>query len=152
MDNQLSTGALAVIAAAGGVGALLAGLVAAFVNWQTDNRRAEREHQTWLREQKYAAYSEFIASARVMDAHLSTKGSTTAINMGEVTLTFNRRYYDVLMLIDGDRMESFQKERTRFGSSGEDDSDRGTNQDALRNIITLLRDDLLATTTAKKGR
>lgn len=63
MENQLSTTALVIIAASGGVGALVAGLVAAMVNWLMETRRREHEKWVWRRDQKYETYSAFLGVA-----------------------------------------------------------------------------------------
>lgn len=151
MDNQLSTGALAVIAAAGGVGALLAGLVAAFVGWQTESRRAVREHQTWLRERKFDAYAEFISSSRLLVAYLSAENVSTP---PDLIGTFDRRFFECIMLIDGERLGDFERERARLGSESANQEDgregRRENREALANITTLLRADLLSTVPTSK--
>lgn len=145
MDNQLSTGALAVIAAAGGVGALLAGLVAAFVNWQSESRRAVREHQTWLREQKYAAYSEFAASARVLSLfkpeHV-TRGNKESM---ESTLNaYNQCYYSALLLLDDGNAQAFTDACSTL-QYAQPDADK---EALVADILAVMRADLLNTVPA----
>lgn len=114
MSNQLSTGALVAVAAAGGFGALLAGLVAAFVNWRTESRRAAREHQTWLREQKYVAYSEFAATARIVGTLGKVVGADPEGTARDTLLTFNQRYYCALLLMSPDNLTAFEEAHQAF--------------------------------------
>ncbi|WP_157571523.1 hypothetical protein [Nocardioides alkalitolerans] len=66
--NQVSTTALVLIGAAGGVGALIAGFVTAYVN-HLNERRVERRAKTdWYRSRKYEAFSSLAEAANLSGA------------------------------------------------------------------------------------
>ncbi|GAA4731078.1 hypothetical protein GCM10023350_13010 [Nocardioides endophyticus] len=145
MGNQVSTTALVAVALAGGVGAFLAGLVAAFVNWQTENRRARREHETWLREQKYAAYSELAATARIIGTGGKAVGVDSTGAVQETLMMFNQRYYCALLLMGGDNLGAFEQAHKEWVSA----SEKGN---AARDMLSAMRADFLGTTsTNSKG-
>ena len=64
--NQVSTLALVLIAASGGVGALLSGLVTAWVNARNDKRAESREHAQWLRNEKIRTFSELMGAINLL--------------------------------------------------------------------------------------
>lgn len=139
VDNQLSTGALAVVAASGGAGAFLAGLVAAFVNWHAERQRTRREHQAWLREKKYEAYSTLVASARIVGTYKPehmTRDNREVV-LGTLT-TFNDAFYRARLLVDESRAGQFNAAYTAFQSAPPDADQEGL----VGAILDVMRDDL----------
>lgn len=58
--NSLSTGALAVVAAAGGVGAIVAVCIQLIYSHFSESRLDRRDKSKWLMDRRYEAYTEFM--------------------------------------------------------------------------------------------
>lgn len=58
----MSTGALIVVAASGGLGALIAGLITAWVNSRNARRSEDTARQHWLRSERLRTYSELMGA------------------------------------------------------------------------------------------
>jgi hypothetical protein len=122
VNNEVSTTALVIIAASGGVGALIAGLVAAWVNWLTEKSRAKREAATWLREKKMASFSSFLANARVMVSAAGV-GAEGHEGVRANIMQFNQSEFEVRLLLRPDHRDEFNRMRSLIAGARKDDKD-----------------------------
>lgn len=140
MNNELSTAALVVIAAAGGLGALVAGIVAAWVHWLTEKSRAKRERSAWLRDKKLATFSTFLGDARMIVSAGNTGMSLGHEKVADITLRFNQGEFEVRLLLDASLHDEFNRLRARIaGASKEDKEAARAAHNSVIDLTALLR-------------
>ncbi|MCA1984802.1 hypothetical protein [Nocardioides nematodiphilus] len=149
--NQVSTVALIVIAAAGGLGAIISGLVAAWVSVRNERHQAQREHVNWIKEKKYAEYTKLVASMRYLDAIKSLGRGAQNDDVRHI-LEYNASLNASYLLVDRSRYPRFSELISAFGSMNKDDYDVAAAHEVLLGVRSLLREDLAETGVKAKKK
>ena len=141
MQEGISTATLVLIAASGGAGAVVAGLVSALVSLHAESRQEKRSREEWRRNAKMEAYTEFLSAARFM---INKYTRVSGLQEREL-LNFNTSEHKVSLLLPTEERERFAKlfQRLDFPDSEKDWLRKlEPNSTVLLQIRELLRTDL----------
>lgn len=143
--NQISTLALFWIGAAGGIGALGAGLVSAMVLFFNQRRSERHALANWYRDNKSTAYADYVHAV----VKLGVLKRAKAANKNDANEEMSRTELRVQILMDPATFHAVQLLATRTASEKITSSEAAHAKNAL---VLLLQNDISATLTSPAKR